>query len=93
MLSVWKLQYRRLWHCPNNKDQLDRRYHVNFIETNTKTLLHVFQLRSTFFSQTVSATCTLFEDKGWSCERCSANSSFLWSYFTVEFVEQFQTPL
>jgi len=31
-------------------------------------LLYVFQLRSTFFSQTVSAPRTQFEKKGWSCE-------------------------
>ena len=31
-------------------------------------LLHVFLLRSTFFSQTVSAPRTQFEKKGWSCE-------------------------
>jgi hypothetical protein len=31
-------------------------------------LLHVFQLRSIFFSQTVSALRTQFERKWWSCE-------------------------
>ena len=31
-------------------------------------LLHVFQLHSTFFSQTVPAPRTEFEKKGWSCE-------------------------
>ena len=30
--------------------------------------LHVFQLRSTFFSQTVLAPRTLLEKKGWSYE-------------------------
>jgi hypothetical protein len=34
-------------------------------------LLHIFQLRFTFFSQTVSAPRTQFEKKEWSCERAS----------------------
>jgi len=51
--------------CFGKKRRLGRREDKGVFGT---ALLYVFQLRSTFFSQTVSAPRTQFEKKGWSCE-------------------------
>jgi hypothetical protein len=57
--SVDSTRVKRI--TPHNKN-------IDLMGVFETALLHVFQLHSTFFSQTVSAPRTEFEKKGWNCE-------------------------
>jgi len=52
----------------NSSSTIKSDKHACMDESFLMALLHVFQLRSTFFSQTVLAPRTQFEKKWWSCE-------------------------